>query len=98
MRQKFVLYLVVASALDAVPAQAADDAACQDFTASIMVFVKSNASLRCAAHGPQWSPRPTEHLSWCMGATPAAVKARLDESKAYIEACKKNGGPPPLPK
>ena len=97
--RKIALCLVLVEAMASVPARAADETACQEFTMTMLAYVKTNALRRCTGMGPQWSPRPAEHLSWCQKATPAALKERLADSKAFIDVCLKTGigstGPAP---
>ena len=83
------LWLVGASA--SLPVRAADDSVCQEFTFAMLNFVKTNAARHCTGMGPEWSPRPAEHLSWCQKASKDAVKARLDESRYFIDQCLKTG-------
>jgi len=97
LREKIALCLVLVGAMAPGPAGAADDAVCQEFTFTMLAYVKTNALKHCTGMGPQWSTRPAEHLSWCKAATDAAVKARLAESRAFIDQCMKTGigGPAP---
>ena len=104
MRGIIVLSLLLTGPLSPGPARAADDGVCQDFAMTMLAYVKTNALRHCTGMGPAWSPRPAEHLSWCKGATDAAVKSRLAESKAFIDQCLKTGiggksgeAPAPLP-
>lgn len=89
--RKIALCLVLVEAMASLPARAADETACQEFTFTMLAYVKTNALRRCTGMGPQWSPRPAEHLAWCQKADPAAVKQRLADSKAFIDTCLKTG-------
>jgi hypothetical protein len=102
VRVIIVLSLLLTGPLPSGPVQAADDGVCQDFAMTMLAYVKTNALRHCTGMGPAWSPRPAEHLGWCKGATDAAVKNRLAESKAFIEQCLKTGiggksGEAPIP-
>ena len=89
--RKIALCLVLVEAMASLPARAADETACQEFTATMLAYVKTNALRRCTGMGPQWSPRPADHLAWCQKATAAAMKQRLVDSKAFIDTCLKTG-------
>ncbi len=105
MRVIIVLCLLLTGPLPRAPAQAADEAVCQDFAMKMLAYAKTNALRHCTGMGPQWSPRPAEHLSWCQKATNDAAKARLADSKSFIDKCLTTGiggqaapaGGPPSP-
>jgi hypothetical protein len=79
---------VVALALIAAPASAADDATCRDYARKTIEQVRLGQQRRCAGmQPPAWSDNSDLHYGWCRTVEPALLQAELGKRDELLRSC-----------